>query len=362
MVARKGKVVYSDAVGMQDIESQQPMKIDTICRIYSMTKPITSVAIMLLAEEQKLALDDAVSKYLPELAGLKVFVRATNNELELSDARREMTIRDLMRHTSGLTYGYFGVTPVDQRYVAANLLAPDTTLAEMVTKLKSLPLLYQPGTRFNYSVSTDVLARIVEVASGRPFDEFLHERIFQPLGMEDTGFFVPEEKINRLATNYGPKTGGGLAVVDAVQSSLYRSKQKLLSGGGGLVSTAPDYMRFCLMLLHQGEYDGKRLLRAETIADMTRNQLPPEAYPIEIAGFKRTGVGFGLGFSVITDKVPGAQVPLGEYGWGGAASTHFWISPQHDLAVVLLTQYMPFSLQLETAVKPLVYQAITEAK
>jgi CubicO group peptidase (beta-lactamase class C family) len=363
MIARKGQVVYSDALGMQDIEEKKPMRGDTMCRIYSMTKPITSAAVMMLYEEDKLELDDPVSKYLPELAGLKVFVRVNGAALELEDAEREMTIRDLLRHTSGLTYGVFGVTPVDLRYLSAGILAPDGTLAEMVTKLQSLPLLYQPGSRFNYGVSTDVLGRIVEVASGKPFDAFLQERVFAPLAMVDTGFYVPAEKHDRLATNYGPKPGGGLQTIDAFRSSAFRHKPKLLSGGGGLVSTAPDYMRFCLMLLNRGELDGKRLLSAETVDTMTKNQLPAQAYPIEIGGFKRQGVGFGLGFSVIAERIDAAPyVPVGEYGWGGAASTHFWISPQHELAVIVLTQYMPFSLRLEAAVKPLVYDAIIDTK
>lgn len=365
MIARKDKVVYFEAIGMQDIEAKRPMRRDTIGRFYSMTKPVTSVAVMMLYEEGKLRLDDSVSKFLPELAGLKVVVRAGDDGLEVEDARREMTIRDLLRHTSGLTYGFFGTTPVDRRYLTAGILAPDGTLSDMINKLSTLPLLYQPGTRFNYSVSTDVLGRVVEVVSGKPLDAFLAERVFGPLGMGDTAFYVPAEKLDRFATNYGPKAGGGLQVVDSPKTSPFRSKPKLLSGGGGLVSTAPDYMRFCRMLLDRGELDGVRLLRAETVAMMTSNQLPREAYPIEISGLQRQGVGFGLGFSVIVERIDAAPyVPVGEYGWGGAACTHFWISPEHELAVVVLSQYMPFSLRLESTVKPLAYDAIigTEGK
>jgi CubicO group peptidase (beta-lactamase class C family) len=360
MIARKGKIVYFDAIGMQDIDAKKPMRRDTICRFYSMSKPITSVAIMMLVEENKLQLDDPASKYLPELAGVKVFVRENGDKLELESPRREMTIRDLLRHTSGLTYGFFGNTPVDRRYVTAGILSPESNLAEMITKLGSLPLLYQPGTQFNYSVSCDVLGRVVEVASGKSFDEFLSERIFKPLRMTDTAFYVPAEKLDRFATNYGPKTGGsGLQVVDAPATSAFASKPRLLSGGGGLVSTASDYMRFCQMMLNRGTLDDVRLLRAESVEMMTHNQLPPEAYPIGIAGIKRPGVGFGLGFSVITERVDAAPyLPLGEYGWGGAASTHFWICPDQELAVIVLTQYMPFSQRLEAAVKPLVYDSI----
>ena len=360
VVARQGKIVLFEAVGQQDIDADKPMNHDTIMRIYSMTKPITSVAVMMLAEQGKLSLDDPVAQHLPEFQDLKVFAGVDDGELQLDDAQRAPTIRDLLRHTSGLTYGLFGINEVDQRYRKANILGRNGTLAGLVTKLGEIPLLYQPGARFNYSVSTDVLGRVVEVASGQGFDVFLRERIFAPLGMNDTGFFVPDSKLDRFATNYGPKLLGGLRVVDAVQQSNYRHEPKFLSGGGGLVSTARDYIRFCQMILNNGELDGQRVLSSESVEAMTKNQLPDEAYPIRLGG-KRPGIGFGLGFSVVVERTgPPNRSRVGEYGWGGAASTHFWISPADDLAVVVLTQLMPFNFQMEHAVKPLVYDAISE--
>lgn len=361
IVARKGKVVFFESVGKQNMESGEPMSRDTIVRIYSMSKPITSVAVMMLVEDGKLGLDYPVAKHLPELKDVKVFVSVKDGELQLEEPKRPPTIRDLLRHTSGLTYGFFGDTEVDQRYRAADMLNRSSTLADMAKKLGGLPLLHQPGTRFNYSVSTDVLSRVVEVASGQRFDEFLNQRIFAPLEMRDTGFFVPPEKLARFAANYGPKPDGGLRTIDVPRESNYGRQPSLLSGGGGLVSTAGDYIRFCQMLLNQGELDGQRVLRAESVAAMTKSQLPDAAYPVDLNG-KRPGVGFGLGFSVVVEKTAYTTLShVGEYGWGGAASTHFWISPKDDLAVVVLTQLMPFTFQMEHAVKPLVYNAILNA-
>ena len=312
---------------------------------------------MLLAEQGKIDIDAPVERYLPELADREVFGATP------PAARRSITTRDLLRHTSGLTYGFFGNTPVDQQYLKARVLGPDGTLSDMLTRLKPLPLVAQPGEKFNYSVSTDVLGRLVEVVSGETFDTFLSEHVFRPLEMSDTAFFVADRSIQRLANNYGPAEPGKLKVIDAAESSTYRHKPTLLSGGGGLVSTAADYMKFCQMLLDRGTFQGKRLLRPETVGSMTVNQLLGSAYPISVSGDVRQGVGFGLGFSVVVEKNPAAPyIPLGEFGWGGAASTHFWISPADDLAVVLLTQHMPFSAQTAIAVKPIVYGAITDRR
>ena len=356
LVARRGKVVALDATGMMDIEAGKPMQTDTIFRIYSMSKPITTVAAAILWEEGRFQLDDPVSKYLPEFKHLHVFAANRRNPLPL---KREVTIRDLMRHTSGLTYGLFSETGVDKIYREKKVLDRGSSLAEMVAKLGNIPLLYQPGTHFHYSVSTDVLGRLVEVVSGKTLDDFFQERIFTPLDMKDTAFFVPEDKVARFAANYGPDPKGGLKVIEATATSPFRSKPKLLSGGGGLCSTARDYARFCQMLLNGGVLDGTRLLHKETVQQMTSNQLPAEAMPISLGPLKRQGVGFGLGFSVCVAKTadPGSAV-VGEYGWGGAASTHFWISPHDEMFVVLLQQYMPFTLRLETTLKPIIYDAI----
>jgi len=315
----------------------------------------------MLVDEGKLALDDPIAKHIPEFAGLKVYAGMEDEKMKLEEAGRAPTVRDLLRHTSGLTYGIFGLTPVDLKYRAANVLDKSATLKEMAGKLGEIPLLYQPGTRFHYSVSTDVLGHVVERASGQTLGDFFAERIFRPLDMCDTAFHVAKDKSDRFATNYGPKLfGGGMKIVDDAATSDYLKAPKMQSGGGGLVSTARDYMRFCQMIAGGGKLGDVRLLKEETVKEMTRNQLPDEAYPIALGG-KRHGVGFGLGFSVVVEKTEYSRHQrVGEFGWGGAASTHFWLSPKDDLAVVVLSQRMPFSSQMEALVKPLIYDAIKE--
>jgi CubicO group peptidase (beta-lactamase class C family) len=358
-VARKGRVVMFEALGESEAGSGKPMKPDAIVRIYSMTKPITTVAAMILVDEGKLGLDDPVSKYLPEFKDRRVH---TGKGDETAEAKREITVRDLMRHTSGLTYGVFGNTPVDQLYKKAGIFAPGDTLQDMMTKLGKLPLLYEPGTRWHYSVSTDVLGRVVEVASGKALDEFFAERVFKPLDMKDSGFFVPEDKLDRFAANHGlDAKEKKLTATETADKSRYRTKPKLLSGGGGCVSTARDYLRFCQMLLNGGELDGVRVLKKETVAEMTRNQLPEEAMKAKNGGNAEVGEGFGLGFGVRVGKDdPTAGRAVGEYYWGGAASTHFWISPKQELVVVALEQFMPSRPKLQQAIKPLIYQAAKE--
>ena len=345
IVARRGNIVFFETFGMMDKEAKKPMRKNAIFRIYSMTKPITSVAAMMLYEEGKLKLDEPVSGYIPEFKGLKVYVESGKHEAQV----REMTVRDLLRHTSGLTYGFFGNTPVDKMYREKKVFGQQSNLEDMTDKLGGIPLLYQPGTKWHYSVSTDVLGYLVQKISGQTLEKFFRRRIFKPLGMKDTAFHVAGKKAGRFAVCYGPKADGGLMVVDNPANSRYLKKPQLLSGGGGLVSTARDYMRFCQMLLNKGQLDGKRLLRAETVEMMTRNQLPE--------GVNRgNDGGFGLGFSVRTKD---GKLPKGEYGWGGMASTHFWISPRDELAVVALSQRIPYSAQLENAIKSIIYNSIT---
>jgi CubicO group peptidase (beta-lactamase class C family) len=358
-VARKGKVVMFEALGESEVGSGKPMKTDAIFRIFSMTKPITTVAAMILVEEGKVGLDDPVSKYLPEFKDRRVH---TGKGDETVEAKREITIRDLMRHTSGLTYGIFGNSPVDELYKKAGVFAPGDNLQDMMTKLGKLPLMYEPGTRWHYSVSTDVLGRVVEVASGKALDEFFTERIFKPLDMKDTGFFVPEDKLGRFTANHGiDAKEKKLTATEKADKSRYLTKPKWLSGGGGCVSTARDYLRFCQTLLNGGELDGVRLLKKETVADMRRNQLPEEAIKAKNGGNAEVGDGFGLGFGVRVGKDdPEAGKAVGEYYWGGAASTHFWISPKQDLVVVALEQFMPSRPKLQQAIKPLIYQAAKE--
>lgn len=361
LVARHGRVVCFDVCGMRDIAAGKPMTRDTIFRIYSMTKPITTVAAMMLWEEGRFKLDDPVTTILPEFKDLEAYRDPEAGASPQSNPARPMTIRDLMRHTSGLTYGLFGNTPVDQLYRERKVLDRRGTLQDMVRKLGKIPLVHPPGTTFRYSVAADVLGRVIEVVSNKRFDVFLKERIFEPLDMKDTDFYVPAEKLDRLAANYRPTLSGELGVVVEPASSRYAARPSFLSGGGGLVSTARDYARFCQMMLNGGQLQGKRLLCSSTVAMMTTNQLPKEAMPIAIAGFKKRGLGFGLGFSVRLAESrgdPGAMV--GEYAWGGAASTHFWISPKDDLIVIAMEQYMPRSARLERAIRPIVHDAIKD--
>ena len=348
IVARKGKIVLFENFGMMNRDANKSMQPDTIFRIYSMTKPITSVAAMMLYEEKKLKLDDPVSKYIPDFKGLKVYDESGKHE----DQVREMSVRDLFRHTSGLTYGFFGNTPVDKMYRAGSVFDWDSSLQDMMGKLSEIPLLYQPSTKWHYGVSTDVLGYIVEKISGQPLDKFFRQRIFKPLKMKDTAFHVPAKKVDRFSVCYGPNLTGGLRISDDPAKSRYLKKPSLFSGGGGLVSTARDYMRFCRMLLKKGQLDGKRLLRPETVEMMTSNQLPDSVN-------RGPGQGFGLGFSV---RLRDDKFPKGEYGWGGAASTHFWISPKDELIVIALSQYMPYSARLENAVKQIIYDSILNPK
>ena len=370
VVARHGKVAYFEAFGMMDAEANKPMQRDTIFRIYSMTKPIAAAAVMMLCEEGKLDLDAPTSVYLPELGGLKVVADADGESLTLVEADRDMTVRDLMCHTAGLPGAaryMAGQTAVDKCYREAELhRLHECDLQEMVERLGRIPLLYQPGTKWHYSIAADVLGRLIEVVSGQCFDVFLAERIFQPLGMYDTGFYVPEEKTDRFASMYGPKPGGDLQTIDApeggtgyVSNTSFIQKPKFLSAGGGLVSTAADFARFCLMLSGRGTLEGKELIKSESVELMTRNHLPAHLIPLDKKPDERyAGLGFGLGVSVRvqqTDWIPASQV--GEYGWIGGASTEFWISPRDELVAMTLAQNIPFS-ELSEKVKPLVYAAI----
>jgi CubicO group peptidase (beta-lactamase class C family) len=358
LVARRGRVVYLESFGKMDVEAGKAMRPDTIFRLYSMTKPITTAAALVLYEEARFRLDDPVSRYLPEFKGLGVYAGEGNRTVE---AGREMTIRDLMRHTSGLTYGMPNGSPVDKLYIANKIEDPGDSLAVMVDKLGKLPLQYQPGTRFHYSVSTDVLGRLVEVVSGKPLDETFRDRIFRPLDMRDTGFVVPDQELDRFAAGHRSDGKGTLKVIDAPSTSRFRARRKFLSGGGGLVSSARDYARFCQMLLNGGDLLGTRLLRPETVREMTTNQLPAEALPMTLGGFPQPGLGFGLGVSVrLGARSPTRDPASGEFGWSGAASTYFWVAPKPELVVIVLQQVEPFNFGLQLALKPAIYAAIED--
>ena len=363
VVARRGKVAQFKAYGMQDIEAGVPMAKDSIFRIYSMTKPITSVAVMMLFEEGRFLLDDPISNYLPEFKDIGVGVEeideATGEKvLTTVPADREVTIRDLLRHTSGLTYGFWGTSMVDKLYLEKEIFGRDDTIEQTVAKLGTIPLKHQPGTVWEYSVSTDVLGRLVEVLSGQRFDDFLRDRIFGPLKMTDTGFFVPPEKLERLCAVYTPNEGNtAISRQDPGRARDFTKQTRRLSGGGGLVSTAADYLRFAQMMLNGGSLDGARVLGPETIELMTSDHLAG----IENRGYLNA-YGFGLGFMISPDRgISGSIVSAGSFGWGGMAHTTFWVDPQEELIGIFMTQILPESpLPYRELFKPVVYQAIVD--
>jgi CubicO group peptidase (beta-lactamase class C family) len=352
LMARNGKIAFYDVVGYQDRASQTPMKKDSIFRIASMSKPITTVAAMILAEENKLDVGAPVAQYLPEFKDVKVGPDGAS-------PKRPMTIQDLMRHTSGLTYGLFGNSPIDQMYRKANIFSAKS-LDEMVKLIAGMPLLHQPGEFWEYSVSTDVLGRVVEVVSGMDLDSFVRERITGPLKMNDTGFWVKPEAVSRLAK---PDGQANAPFENATQ------KPNIFSGGGGMLSTAGDYARFCQMLLNGGELDGARILAPKTIALMTSDQLAatverhtPVATALGSFGpVPEMGTSFGLGFAVRVDagrnSMPGS---VGDFSWGGITGTLFWVDPQTKLVAVLMAQSPQTMLGvIWRQTRTMVYQAMT---
>ena len=373
-VLRKGELAFAEVYGKADLARDKPMRPDTIFRIYSMTKPLTSTAIMMLYEEGRFQLDDPISKFIPAFANPRVMVGGSRGKIETVPAEREINFRDLLTHTSGLTYGFMESNPVDAAYRAkeggVDFQTADTSLKQLVERLAQLPLIAQPGKAWNYSVSTDVLGYLVEVISGQPFEKYLKEKVIDPLGMVDTDFHVPKEKHERFAANYsaGPPNGQGGAKLDLIDDpgkSRYLAPRKVNSGGGGLVSTAADYLRFCRFMLNKGELDGVRLLGRKTVELMTMNHLKGDMADMGTPRFSEstyTGIGFGLGFSVMIDPAKAyiAGTP-GEFAWGGAASTAFWIDPVEDMAVVLRTQLMPSSTYpIRRELRVLTYQAIID--
>jgi CubicO group peptidase (beta-lactamase class C family) len=366
VVSRRGHVGLMHACGKADLARDKAMRPDTIFRIYSMTKPLTSVAIMMLYEEGRFQLDDPITRFVPAFRNMRVYVSGARGKYESEPAQRDITFRDLLTHTSGLTYGFMEASPVDAMYRDAGIdfQTSKASLKEVVEQAASLPLLAQPGTEWNYSIATDVLGYLVEVISSRPFETFLHERVIAPLGMVDTAFHVPADKVERFAANYGPDEGGGIKQIEDPQKSRFLTR-RLCSGGGGLVSTAADYMRFCQMMLNKGVLDGARLLGRKTVELMTSNHLAGDMADMGQPRFSEstyTGVGFGLGFSVMLDPAK-AQIlgTPGEYAWGGAASTAFWIDPAEEMYVILLTQLMPSSTYpIRRELRVLSYQAIVD--
>ena len=357
LLARHNRICYFESFGVMDIEAGKPMQPNVIFRIYSMSKPITSVAVMKLYEQNCFHLNTPVSEFIPAFGDLEVVKFVTDSGIELESLHRQITIHDLLTHTSGLSYGFETDSPVEDLY--RNQLHDEAyyerSLEEMIALLVTFPLVNQPGSAWRYSVATDVLGYLVEVVSGVPFGDYLQTEIFDPLEMKDTGFYVPEGRLNRLAANYTPDPDGGLVLFDAPSGSTFARPPRLHSGGGGLVSTTTDYLHFAQMLLNSGEWDGRRILGRKTVELMTQNHLPENMHP-----FENPGVGFGLGVRVVEsigrNQILGSK---GEYGWGGAASTNFWVDPQEDLIGIVMPQLMnnaqyPFGDDLRV----LAYQAL----
>ena len=369
-IARRGKVVHLSHHGLRDIDAALPVTDDTIWRIYSMTKPITSVAALMLWEEGALELTDPISRYIPAFADMRVYKSGSALNPGTEAATEPIRVWHLLTHTAGLTYGFHHAHPVDEMYRGKGYEfgAPrGQDLAAACEGYASIPLLFQPGTEWNYSVATDVLGRVVEVASGQSLDAFFAQRILGPLGMTDTSFHVSEpDDLSRLAGLYVPKPGGGLVRSSAMGDAITR-EPTLLSGGGGLASTLHDYHRFTQMLARGGELDGVRILGPRTLAYATRNHLPGNA---DLEAFGRPlfaesafqGVGFGLGFSVVVDPAAGkAFGSPGEYAWGGLASTAFYVDPVEEITGVFMTQLMPSSTYpIRSQLRVLVNQAVVE--
>ena len=358
MVSRRGKVVHFEKFGKLDLEADKDMELDSLFRIYSMTKPIVTVAAMILYEEGRFQLNDPISRYMPEFKDTKVLVDGREVEPD-----SEITVKHLMSHTAGLTYGFFGDTTVDRQYRDAKILG-NKDLEEMTGLLAKIPLQYQPGTRWHYSVAVDVLGRFVEVVAGMPLDEFLQQRLFDPLEMDDTFFEVPKSKIDRFGTNHRyDREAGELSVMDSPATSQYTKEVTFFSGGGDLISTATDYMRFCQMMLNGGELHGARIISPKTIELMTTNHLTADMrggfgeQPTATSSF-----GFGLGFGVNTNLAASSIVgSVGSYNWGGAAGTIFWIDPKEDLAVVVMIQIMGGNVvPLRSTMQVLTYGAFTD--
>jgi CubicO group peptidase (beta-lactamase class C family) len=376
LLARRGQVIHFEQVGWQDRESRTPLAADTIYRIYSMTKPIICTALMTLYEEGRFQLFDPVAKFLPAFGKLRVLAGTTPSDTQEVDLVRPITIRDLFTHTSGLTYNFLEDSPVSELYRQARLLSDaDRTLEAMIGELARLPLAYQPGTRWHYSMSIDVLAHLIEVISGQPLQDFLNERLFAPLGMTDTSFCVPPEKCDRVATMYGHpdiaintfssifeawQTGFNERI-DVDTTCPMTNTDSFARGGHGLFSTVSDYFRFAQMLLNRGELDGARILAPKIVDLMHMNHVPAAMLPYEIGGIPSGGYGFGLGSRVLLNvaesALPGS---VGEFGWGGAAKTYYWVDPKEELVGVLMTQYMVSFELPDKDFQLLAYQALLD--
>lgn len=372
-VARHGHLAYFKSFGSMDLERGKPTRDDTIYRIYSMTKPIVSVALMTLYEQGYFQLSDPVSRYVPSWKNHRVWISGEGAEMKTEAPIRPITFRDVLSHTAGLTYGGglpgVGIQhPIDKIYREFKIRSLDgaDTMVEFMDKLGQVPLRYQPGTAWMYSLATDVCGALVEIVSGKPLAQYLDEVIFQPLGMKDTAFYVAPEKVERFAANYQRGPDKKLKLIDDPATSPFIREPRFKSGGGGLTGTSADYLRFCEMLRRGGELDGHRVLGPRTIALMHMNHLPggKQLTELAIGGFSETaydGVGFGLGFASTLGEVEAGGLGGGDYYWGGAASTIFWIDPKEDLSVVFMTQLMPSgTFNFRGQLKSIVYASIID--
>lgn len=372
LVARHGFPAYFQSFGSMDIERDKPMQEDTIFRIYSMTKPITSIALMTLFEEGAFQLNDPVHRFIPAWRDHEVWVEGHGEQMVTRKPASPMTMRHVLMHTAGLTYGGLlypppKLHPVDQVYHDLDVSRGESETVESFTaKLAEVPLMFDPGSQWMYSLATDVCGCLVEIISGQPFHEFLSERIFEPLGMVDTGFTVPDDKLDRFAANYTRRLDKSLKLEDDPETSKYRQVPSFPSGGGGLVGTTADYARFCEMLRCEGELDGHRIIGPRTLELMHMNHLPggQDLATLALGAFSETaydGVGFGLGFASTLDEVQSGTIGAGDYYWGGAASTIFWVDPFEDLYAIFMTQLMPSAtFNFRGQLKNIIYGAIED--
>jgi len=367
-VVRRGETAYSATMGLMDIERDKAMCDDTIFRIYSMSKPVTSIALMMLLEEGRFQLTDPVYKFIPSWREHRVWVEGEGEAMVTRAPKAPMTMQHLLCHTAGLTYGGFlpGLElPVDSAYAAAGISRAGTdTLQEFVEKLAKVPLLYEPGSRWSYSMSTDVCGYLIEVISGQSFESFLQDRLFGPLDMPDTGFSVSDAQLDRFAACYERTPDKSLRLQDDPETSRYRSAPAAPSGAGGLVGTVSDYANFCEMLLQKGQFRGKQIIGRPILELMTRNHLGDHSLAqMAVGGFSETsndGVGFGLGFATTVDAAASGTVGEGDFYWGGLASTLFWVDPVEDLYAIFMTQLIPSStFNFRGQIKNLVYGALS---
>lgn len=360
IIARHGKVGYAQAVGSMDIANKVPMRTDAVFRLYSLTKPVIAAAVMKLIDAGKVRLDDPVAKFIPGFATAQVFTSGTATSPVVRPPARPITIEHLLTHTSGLTYGYFGTSPVDSIYVRANLLNNARTLEQFADSIARLPLAFSPGDAWNYSMAIDVLGRVIEVVSGRTLDRYLDDELFEPLGMHATAFHATPAMDGRVPVLYSRGPTGALRPAATLLGAQYLPTGRFLSGGGGLLSSPGDYLRFAQMLLNGGEIEGRRVLSSHSVASMMRNHLAPELTPIVSLSVGHTGYGFGLGGAVLVDsaaaRLPGSP---GIYRWWGLMGTFFWIDPKADLVAIIWTQFNTGrAYPLEQDFQRLVYGAV----